>query len=91
MTKRLAKKIYRDWRTESRDRLRRAALRLFESPLLLTTSHPPWFNVWQKMGFANHGRAILISPKCIVIEQRGWIHDAVKRDGRIYFERRMVG
>lgn len=88
MTRRLAKKIWRDQLTEGRDRLRRAALRLFRSPLQVTTNHAPFFDIWQELGFTNRGRAILISLKCIVIEQRGWIHDAVKRDGRIYFERR---
>lgn len=69
MKKRIAKKIVRAMRRigapYSREQMRIATLRVFRSPLYITTKEPLQFGMqW------HNGWAIGISRKCFILEQR---------------------
>lgn len=93
VNRRIAKKIYRAVRRwpqrYSRHQVCRAYLALVQSPMLVTSKDARWTP--GNMGTAASmfkGRCVLISPKCMVLEQRTGLYDWRRRDERIYFERR---
>jgi hypothetical protein len=96
VTKRIAKKIVRSLRGPecqrySVDQVRRALLRVYQSPLQLTDRNAHWRNraaTWP--GLSLRSRVMVITDKLAILEQRGPQFDAVKRDGRIYFESRTI-
>lgn len=94
MKLRIARKILARMRTApnrwTRDQIRRAALRVLTSPLQVTSAPGEgdlWGNAANVARFLG-GRLVGISAACAVFEQRRFIVDAVKRDGRIYMEPR---
>lgn len=97
MTLRLAKKIHRaicrggrGHRAYSRDQVRRACLRLCRSPLLITSATAAWTpENMRHVGAAMRGRKMLVSSRCLILEQCAGLWDAVRRDERIYFEPRV--
>lgn len=92
MNLRIAKKIGRSIRRGevrySRAQVLRAVLLLYQSPMLITSKDANWTPANVGNGWSLRGRSILISRKCMVVEQREGIYDHRKRDGLIYFERR---
>lgn len=93
MNRRIARKIDKAVRRGpcrwSRFQVARAALRVYRSPLLVTSATAAWTP--GTMGDPGHimlGRAMLISGRCMILEQRMGLFDWVRRDERIYFERR---
>jgi hypothetical protein len=94
MNRRIAKKIYKSLRRDyenrySRDQYRRACLRFFQSPLLVTTRQPMSTSGY----FPNFGHMIMVSPECLVFEQlraQYGLHDWIREEGqsRVVFEMR---
>lgn len=94
MNFRIAKKIWKslkgdNWNRYTRLQYQRACLRLFESPLLVTTRMPMSTSGY----FPNFGRSAMISQLCFVFEQRRaqyGLHDWIREEGpsRIVFTQR---
>jgi hypothetical protein len=72
----------------SRQQVARACLRVFRSPLLITAQNAEWTSRTSVPHLPGHGRAMLVSSRCMIVEQRSGLFDVVRRGERRYFESR---
>ena len=90
MRLRIAKKIERAARRaplrHTRDQVRRACLRLYASPLQVTSNEPLFPHGGAdavRLAIGYRSRALVISPRLAVFEQRRALHDVIRERGRL--------